>query len=41
MEHEYVAPEVVDLGQAEDLTLGKRLGTWPDGLDGWTFEFEN
>ena len=39
LNNEYQVPEVVELGEASELTLGKRFGTWPDGLDGWTFEF--
>lgn len=35
---DYEAPEVFELGQAEELTHGKRFGDWPDGLmDRWTF----
>jgi len=30
---EYEAPEVFELGQAEELTHGRVLGDWPDGLD--------
>jgi hypothetical protein len=36
---EYQTPEVFDLGAAAELTFGRHFGTWPDGLDGWTFEF--
>lgn len=38
-EDEYQEPEVFDMGAAAELTLGRRFGTWPDGLEGWTFEF--
>jgi len=31
-ENEYEAPEVFELCQAEELTDGKMLGDWPDGL---------
>ena len=29
---EYEAPEVFELGQADELTHGKIPGDWPDGL---------
>jgi hypothetical protein len=36
---EYEAPEVFELGQADELTQGRPLGTWPDGLDNlFTFQ---
>lgn len=35
----YEAPELFELGEIVDLTLGKRFGTWPDGTFGWIFEF--
>lgn len=31
-ETEYEAPEVFELGQADELTHGKPIGDWPDGL---------
>jgi len=35
---EYEAPEVFELGQADELTHGRPIGDWPDGLmDRWTF----
>jgi hypothetical protein len=35
---EYETPEVFELGQAEELTHGKPMGDWPDGLNNrWTF----
>jgi len=35
---EYEAPEVFELGHAEELTHGKNFGNWPDGLDlKWIF----
>jgi hypothetical protein len=33
---EYEAPEVFELGQADDLTHG-RGGDWPDALTRWLF----
>jgi hypothetical protein len=36
-EKEYEAPEVFELGQAEELTHGRNFGDWPDGLDKWIF----
>ena len=30
--NEYEAPEVFELGEAEDLTHGRLIGDWPDGL---------
>ena len=39
LNHEYQAPEVIELGEAADLTHGRLVGTWPDGLDSrWTWE---
>jgi len=36
--NEYEAPEVFELGQAEELTHGNLRGDWPDGLDNrWIF----
>ena len=37
--NEYEAPEVFELGQAEELTDGRPLGDWPEGppLYKWTF----
>lgn len=36
---DYEAPEVFELGQAEELTDGRPLGDWPEGPPGnkWTF----
>ena len=31
--NEYQTPEVFELGEATDLTLGRILGDWPDGLE--------
>jgi hypothetical protein len=33
---DYEAPEVLDLGQADELTHG-RCGDWPDSLNRWIF----
>ena len=38
--NEYEAPEVFELGQAEDLTHGKIMGDWPDGMQN-RFTFAN
>lgn len=39
LNNEYQTPEVIELGEAADLTLGRFFGTWPDGLDGlWTWQ---
>jgi hypothetical protein len=38
-DEEYQAPEVFDIGAAEELTFGKNDGTWLDSLNGWTFEW--
>ena len=35
---EYEAPEVFEVGRAEELTDGRPFGDWPDALpNGWTF----
>jgi hypothetical protein len=40
MKTTYETPELFEIGDVETLTLGRRIGTWPDGLpDGCTFEF--
>ena len=35
--NEYETPEVFELGRAEELTLGKRIGTCGDNFDGYLF----
>jgi len=30
---EYEAPEVFELGEADELTHGRIIGDWPDGLN--------
>jgi hypothetical protein len=32
----YETPEIVELGTAEDLTLGNPMGGWPDHWEQWS-----
>lgn len=35
----YEAPELFELGEIVDLTLGHRWGDWPDGVFAWVFSW--
>lgn len=39
LNNEYEAPEVIELGEAHELTHGRNFGDWPDGLDKWIWAF--
>jgi len=36
---EYQTPEVIELGEAAELTHGRFEGDWPDGFDLWIFKY--